>query len=179
MNAIAVTETYNDVENLIFWICNKFTKQFGADFEECVSIGNLVFMDVYKMEIKESVGTFQTLLTRSIWNRLLSEADYQKRRKMVSLDVEDKVGNTAASAIPDHVHSDFDMQACLAEMSSDAAYVFKLVTEAPAEIAAAVEAKGGHAHNWRAAVKSHLAKIGWSISKIQQSFEEISTILRS
>lgn len=189
MKASPVTDTYHDVEKMIFKICHNFRGKFGGDFEEHLAVANEVFMDVYNTVIDSTKGSFNTMLYTSIWRRLSDVSMYQQRRKMLSIDTDSTstsglksgkiYGGGFAGEISDDSVSPFNFDEFTEEITDDAKTVLQLVLQAPAELEEMAESKGGAGRNWRSSLRVYLAKnLGWAADRVAESFEEIQFVLK-
>lgn len=168
---LAMVETYEDVERLIYQLVHRFNQRYGGDFRELLSDANLAFMRAYK-SYDPSKGQFTTLLVTSVqrllFRTLKNRIKYQQRygttldeHRTISRDVEE-----------------FDFDCFVSNMSADAKFVVRLITHSPPELAAVANGKGGEPRNWRSSIKGYLRDLGWSANQITESFTEIAGFLQ-
>lgn len=171
-----IEETYASVQKLIYKVAGDFHRRFGGDFDDLVGEANVAFMKVYEA-FDPSRGAFTTLLQHSIVNRLYDVAAMKRRRPAVRLEA---VAAESGIPVADWVAAPAETWDELAyqELSEDARTVLKIVVGAPAELRALAKAKGGHAKNWRHALKGYLADMGWTANQVAKSFEEIAGLLQ-
>lgn len=158
-----------------------FWRQHGGDFDEMISVANVVFCQVYATPIDAAKGSFDTLLCTSIRRRLIDNMviGHRRTKRLTSLDVEGENGQTRAGQIPDREHATFSFMDFARGMSTDAVEVLKLVIEAPAEVEQVALAKGGKRLNWQSTIRAYLRQAGWESSRITNSFTEIQGALQS
>lgn len=181
MTVSPIAETYDDVQGLIYQTVGNFHRSHGGDFEEMVCVANMVFMDVYA-KFDSARGCLTTVLKTSITRRLIDHMVIGGRRskRTSSLDVTDEItGKTKAALVEARSEVSFSAVDYIKQMSSDAAAVLKLVLDAPAEVLQVVEARKETAAGWRKAIKTYLEGVGWSASRIAESFSEIGEVLQS
>ena len=171
---IAVSETYLDVEKLIFHTVHRFVKAYGGDFDEYRSDANLAYMDAYQT-YHRSKGTFEAWVRFKVWKRLLevlrTKIGRNNRLPRVEADLE---------AMPVHAEPNpFWLSDFLAELSDDARAVVELILDSPQSIEQSIRKRGGDTpHNIKAAVKEFLKDVGWAAGQVTDSFLEIGRIIR-
>lgn len=168
-----VEDTYLDVEDLIYHVCNIFQTKHGGNFDDYVSLANQVFMDVYA-SWKSGLAPFTSYLSTCIYRRLLDEKRKDMRWKIVSISPTEQ--NEDGIILEDKSRT-FNFSEFAEELSEDARIVVSLVLDTPDEIARIVAGKGGHAKNFRSTVREHLSRLGWTYNRIVESFEEIRGVL--
>lgn len=169
-------ETYEDIQSLIKFLANRFAMKSNGDFDELVSEGNVVFLRVYD-SWKPGMGTkFTTYLSTCIWRQYIT--DYRVRvRKDVVRGCTVDVASVVDRRTIDYTRPGDRLAEFVESLSGDAAMVAKLVIDSPAELAKIVEGKGGHPRNWVSSLREHLKGMGWTLNRIQTTFEEIGHAL--
>lgn len=178
MNA-AITQTYYDVENLIFDTAHKFSKRYSMDFEDVHSRANELFVDAYNRYvawraqygydrapfpfyvrfyiIKQLLEDMRTRMLREGY--LPRRFDYDLEEEMVS-------------------DSGFDIDECLARLSENARLVARLVWDTPIHIRTALVGTAKRPGQYRRAIREYLRDgMGWSHRMITDSFNEIRMVL--
>lgn len=177
-NTVAITETYEDVERLICKTVWDFIRRYGGDFDELLSEANIGFLKAYDA-FDSTKGQFSTLLVVTIWRRLCHTfeiKDRERHRGGVSLDSETKNGplsTTIAAKQPRR----FSLDEFTEGFADDAKYVLNMILNAPSDFEMIVNSKGGEARNWRSSLKSHLYDIGWTATRIAETFQDIAAAL--
>jgi DNA-directed RNA polymerase specialized sigma24 family protein len=182
MQAIAapITETYADVQKLIWHTCHRFARRNGGDVEEYVAEANVVYLKVYESWSPNMGTKFSGYLVTCIWRRLIGVRNHARRHKPVwhaSLDVEQPNGRTMASQVVDDRPEYRSLYDLVATLSADAAAVVQLVVDAPADLLAVAQGKGGQPRNWASSLRTRLRKAGWEPKRITETFEEIAGAL--
>ena len=167
----AASETYTDVEKLIYHICNKFAAKHGGDIDDLISLANQVWCDCYA-GWKSGSAPFSSYLSTCIWRRLLGA-----KRRAMRLPTVSTTGADGEMILESRKSSNFQMSEFVSELSQDGRTIISLIFETPAELATEIAQKGGHTRNIRKAVKDYLKTIGWTCGRIAESFEEIGAVL--
>jgi len=161
----AITQTYEDVEKLIKYLCWKFQKQRGGDFDDLLSVANMGFMRAYNTYVPTR-SKFTTWVWHCVWNILLDEmskSHWRSQREKTSYDTEllEKV---------DPIDERFDLGETLKEYSKDSQVIMKLVLTSPEEI---LRLCHGEEKTFRSPVRAYLGKLGWTARRIAESFRDI------
>jgi DNA-directed RNA polymerase specialized sigma24 family protein len=165
-----VMETYQDVENLLYHISNRFQRRHGGDIEELEGEAKVAFMRAYRTFDPSHGAQFPTYLYHVVWNHFVSTF-CKGRLKVVSLDQMTEDTNYQA---PDKASPSFRIWELLEGMSEDAAVVVNLVFQSPAELAEAAAGKGNQPRNWRSSLRTYLKSMGWKETRITTIFNEIA-----
>lgn len=177
-----VTETYLDVEKMIYAVVNEFHGTFGGDWDEYVAEANLTFKQVYD-SYDPTKGALTNVLWTSIWRKLTKVNRKNIRSRAfhkVSLDAADGNYNTLAAHIQDRPDCTFDFVAfaAAAKLTEDAKTVIGLVLDPPEKVEKVAKAKGDLPMNWRSTLREYLRDIGWAAARISESFEEVREALK-
>jgi len=184
--SIPVTETYTGVQNLIYHFAHQFARKMGADFEELVSEGNLVFMQAYEAFRADSGVKFSTFLSTCLYRRFLDRSRQNWRYRTIyggreGVHSGDGYGSDAAGElgrlIEPECNDDPTAGDMWLELSEDAAAIVQMVIDTPAEIRRAIDSRGGQPRNIRSVVKETLREMGWSMSRIRSAISEIQGAL--
>ena len=176
MCATPITETYEDVRNLIYHVCNRFARRYGGDVEELFADANVAYLKAYESWQPGHGTKFSTYLSLCIWRRLVVIRKAEHRRRAVWLRRLDDVAQDQQPVAGDRSIGDRFAE-LVEDLSSDAADVVKLVFATTSDIAQMAEEKGGGYRNWRSSIRSHLRKNGWTHDRIRTTFEEITGAL--
>ncbi len=170
---IPITDTYKDIERMIYQICHKFCSQYNESLEDLVGEANLAFSRSYK-KYDSSRGQFTTFIHWCIVNHLIQYTNRNKKRAKVWMQ-----------GLDDDVHpifkfataNDLDLKDFTDEMSADAKEVINLVFEGPQEIGYLIFRIGESKMNWRKALRTYLKNSGWSYRRVLKAFKEIREAL--
>lgn len=165
---------YRLVRDLIFFQVHAFKRQFGGVVDELISEANLAFVKTHNQYItgktptgKRFTDDYATEISRSVWYRLFDSMRRRVRRehlcKMAPLE-------TAVNVIDERNLNIFDL-------SVDARFVVALILDPPDSIITRAEIKGGEYRNYRSVVREYLKERNWAKSRIEQSFNEILTVV--
>ena len=121
-SSFARTETYNDVQNLIRSVCNRFHHNRGGNYHELLSEANFCYLSVYD-SFDGSKAKFSTWLYRKIWWYLLEWERETKRKKYRHREC--KLSDDFDTPLPES----FDLDRLCIELSQDAAEVVRLAME--------------------------------------------------
>lgn len=168
----AATETYADVEKLIYDTAWKFRKQFGGDIDELIADANTHFMRAYTATSFDPLKScFTTWVRNIVWRGLLADHTTARRRRVrvIPTDVEFQ-----EPAKEDRSGKIGEM---LTELSEDAKMVVSLVLQPPAELYYESVRRGDKPRNLRSALRDYLHTIGWGLERVAESFSEIKDVL--
>lgn len=164
------TETYRDVEKLLWKMVHDFRRRNGGDLDELYSVACEAYCIAYQSYDPSKGASFSTWVCWQVLGWLRTAA-----RKERYHSIEKSAGdNTYEWEDTMHV---FDSDMIAESLSTDAAYVFRLATKPPTELASAAAAKGGSGVNWRTTLRSYLKNLGWAKNRIVESFDEIAVAL--
>ncbi len=159
----AITTTYEDVERLLCFLCWKFQKQYGGDFEDWKEIASEAFLDAY-LSYDPAKAKFTTHIYTKVQWRLRNHIDKElNRRKTLVFD----------SALVHHTcqkKTCFDIGSFLRELGEDARLVVLLVLETPAELVELCGMKG----LTRMGLRKYLYRLGWPMYRVANVFREIN-----
>ncbi len=172
---IAATETFHDVQGLIYWTVSKFKEQYGGDFDDLVSEANLIFTELYSGEgrafVQQGNRSFSSALHWLISHQLLDQLRYRafrNNRCRVSCReiLPEKTQNNHGSWLVD----------LMDELSDDARTIVEIVLETPDSILRLEmdDFKDGHP---KTCIKKYMQTLGWNMSRIKRTFQEISEAL--
>lgn len=164
----AVTQTHADTEKMIYHLCWKFQRRHGGEFSEYLSIANEAFVDSYVGHDADR-ASFVTWLYTCVWYALLNSVQKEQNRRR-TLTYDSRVTDAACER-----KTGFDLAAALRELSEDAATVTKLCLDTPAELVELTTCKTpGSA---REVLRGYLRELGWTASRVRESFAEVRGIL--
>ena len=164
------TETYQDLSHFVDGVVRKFVACYGGDFRELRQDADFLFMRAWVDHDKQKNQSqaFEPFLRNWVWYGLLDQHRTWLRRRHTL---------RYTNALPDMPEAPGLTNDFLDGISQDAALVIQLCLETPAELEAAVAARGGHPRNLRSCVREYLAKLGWAADRIRESFDEIRSVL--
>lgn len=165
----ALTETYIDVEKLIYATVWKFKRKFGGDFEELVAEANFIYVLAFD-SYKESRAAFTTWLCFCIWRGLQNHIRFirEKNKYTKILPLEQCPNREFVIEKPSFF---FEM---LDEFGEDSKTIIKLVFNPPEEL------KKESNHSFKVDIRIYLStKFGWTGRRIKESFEEIGKVITS
>lgn len=165
--AIAVEETYFDVEKLLWFVVHRFILIHGDKYgtqDELKSFANEVFMDVYT-DYEHTKGSFRKRVGYILWKRLLDLARHSRSRKLIlGHQLEDLRWQSF----------EFNLVDFLDGLSEDAHNVIGIVLNTPTDL---IEIMSQEDREPQTNLKSYLAGMGWRLDDIKETFQEIKDAL--
>lgn len=174
-----LTETYNDVEKLIYFVCHRFRKKYGGEFDELLSEANEIYMDAYRSHDPER-GPFHKHLQAKIWGGMISTLRKRlQRNRTVSVKrgkvfrVSDCSNVTIDESMKQRETIPFDERKLYA-MSRDARFIVDLARNPTREInfliTCMLTPKITTAEAHRRAIIDLLRHSGWNEKRIIRAF---------
>ena len=175
--ADAVPETHAGVDKLIHSECHRYSRRTGVPVEVVRETAEDCCADAY-VRHDPARGRFTTCLVTYIRHGLWKEAQAASRAIPA-------VPDQVFESIPDDPHREFNLGIFTEDLSSDSAEVIRMLTQDKSERGrcqdlARIEdwvRRGCHA-TARGALEDLLARLGWSMGRITESFAEIGRALR-
>lgn len=168
----AFTQSYQEVELLIFDTVHSFRRRYGGDFQELLSEARVAFCESYITY--DDDYPFSTWVRFKCWTRLLE--DRRRRARLYG-----RPGHpNCPLPLPNHLsHRDFDLCQFLDDLPTDAGIVATMALEAPLDVLLCLkgEFKIKNAHNIRRALHEALVDMGWTASRIADAFETVRDAL--
>lgn len=154
MGKAALTETFLEVEKLIYSTVYRFQRRFGGDTDELIGMANELFIDAYHSYDRRS--SFPYWVGYVIYKGLM--AWYRKERKRASIlnrvDVDTDQTETVKK---------FSVRQLMLDLGEDAIIVVRLLLETN--------------NNDKSTLFRCLESLGWSVARIMESFAEITRVL--
>lgn len=171
----ALTETYEDVKNLIYKTAWKFQASHGGDIKEYIAEANKEFVRAYDAFDSSKEIEFTTLLTTFIKNGLRNFLYQEWRQSHPSLKriVKHKPPQQFAEET-------FSIMELLDEIEEDAQIILQLFLDTPKEVFVNIVNEN---QNMRIQIKkrlrNRLRQMGWTIRHITESFDEIAQAIQN
>jgi hypothetical protein len=172
------TETFVDVEAMLWGIVNKFIEKHGLIFgtrDELFSDTAVAFVKAYDAYDPESDADFSTYLYYKAHYALVDRVKKAHRRKVKVLE------RTINENDAEPIEKEPRWIQFLANLSDDAKAVVMLVIDTPIGLTRIIERDFGSKLNRmgvRLTLKSYLSGAGWSDRRIRNTFREITDNLR-
>jgi len=171
----ALTETYYDVEKLIYDICWKFKGIYGGDFEELAAEANLAYIKAFN-KFDGSKGKFSTWLHFTIWKRLLNFRVNFTHPVRYGRTIEYVEMIHPASMV--HENTEHRFVDLLDEVKADAQEIINLFLDIPEVVQVRAIEKGGRAQNLRTSMKEYARHtLGWTHARIRETFQELTELM--
>ena len=169
----AVTETFYDVRKLIYGTVWQFQKQHGGDFDEMVAEANLIYIKAF-MSHNPSKGKFSTWLCFCLGKGLIDFRRFiREENRYVSIEHFEDWGEYQIQTPPRSTFLEL-----INEVSSDTKTIIDLLMEPTNELQTALMKKKSVKYYHKQALRAHLTSVlGWSNSRIKESFQEIVEVL--
>lgn len=161
---IGVTQTYTDLENMIYDIVHKFIRRYSGEFDEILSQANYYFVLAYE-SYEQGRSSFNTWAYFRIWKGLLNER--QKQLKPTYREEDKQEVST----------KDFLLVDLLDGLSDDSQFIVQLVLESPKELQELFTVKKEERKSAKIILQEYLKGIGWTIPQIKKSFRELAEVL--
>lgn len=165
------TESYQQTEKLIHHTCHCFQRQWGGNYEDLLSEANQGFIEAMK-GFDPSRGKLSKRVRFVVWKRLKHASAREFKRNALNKAIRDEKTLREVQQ-----PKTFNLEKLMKEVSPDAAKLIKLVVDPPADIKLKKQKVKGQS-KWYY-IHSFLREIGWSISRITESFNEIQEALQS
>jgi len=161
----AMTETYEDVKDLIFDSAWSFQRSHGGDIEELIAESNKIFVLTYH-SYNEDFSKFTYWLVFNIKHGLKEFTKHEWRQSHPSL-------NRIVKHDPYKCEyaETFSVIELLDEIGKDAETILQLFTETPKEVFTSTLRERIYIKN---RIKNRLRQMGWTIRRIKKTLEEIS-----
>ena len=117
-----------------------------------------------------SRGKFSTHLVNSIWYGLLDSMRSERDKPKTTSS------EKALNSLQDRPHPVFDVPEFLGELTEDAKTVAKVALESPSEMIGICATRKG-AVRARGLLFDYFERLGWTLSRIAESFSEIGRVL--
>lgn len=170
------TETYHDVENLVYKTVHEFIARYGGEFEEQAGDAHLSFVLAYHT-YKEGKTKFSYWTRFTIWTELLEKQRESLRRRLPSVSLFADEGKDGWDA--ETPHSGFCLMEFLDELTEDARIVARLAVDTPLGLANQMVERGGSGTARRSVLRNYLEGLGWTAERIKESFTEIAHVLKT
>ena len=162
----AMETTYRDVEHLIYNTIHRFIKRYGGDFEHLKSVCLMAYTNAYH-EYDDTRASFVTKVSWNCWKDMLEDLRRTIRRNG-KVTYKSFKGDEISFREPRFLD-------LLDSLSTDAKQVVKLVTETPRGL---IDALSADSKTPRSCIRAYLKGLGWTASRITESFSEIRKALQ-
>lgn len=153
MASAAMTETYYEVEKMLFAISNRFAAKTAEPVEELMSIANEAFCDAYLRFDPDKGRKFSTYLWHYV-EGYIRRAIYKRDRFPKTQPGQDIPVNTKSA---------------FSDLSDDAEIVARFVFDAPSDMFALIRNRAG----WKRFIRIYLDELGWSKYRQDQALQEL------
>lgn len=172
----AVNETYKDLERMLFQLTHKAARRFGVRFEDLLPAAQNGFVYAYRTynpnnKRKAKFVTWCYFVVNKEIANWMEEHVKHSKRSASHVEVNDET--LGASSTDAAFRSDLE-----AELSDDAKHVVHLILDTPEDIRALYRFnKANTSRDALRCAREHLMDIGWSASRVVESFNEIRALL--
>jgi hypothetical protein len=170
LRRVALTENYTDVERLIHHTVHSFVKRFGGDYDELRSDANTLFMEADE-SYTEDKGSYSNHIRYRVWMGLLEDM----RKRIARQNRLPRKGVDLRLYVAPFARPQFDQAEVEKRLSEDARAVLRLVLDSPIDVEASLTQHGNirTGGSWRRALREFLRDVGWSMSRVTESFNEL------
>jgi len=158
--ALAVAETYGDVEKMLYRMAWTAVEKWGGEFNEWLSEANLAYMNAYHKYDRSKGASFITWLWHVVYHTLHDRhLKNHKHQDATALDLFEVPNRT-----PPLISRVFS------EVSDDARVVVMLLLDVSPRSAR-------NPAKVRIFLWQQLKAIGWTVARVSESFDEIREVL--
>lgn len=162
MATVAMTTTYEDVQELVRATALRFHRRYGGDLQEILQNAGLLYTQAY-YRYKEERGSFaryvKFYIFRELQERLRNECSRNARLKQHQLDT-DQLWREPTEQ--------FSLSDFVEELGQDARKVVELLFAEPNQ---------PHQRPTKGTLRRWLHNLGWTARRIVESFDEITRVL--
>jgi len=179
-----LSETYVELQPIIFRIIHKFHSRYGIPLEDLVPVAHKSFVRSC-MRYDRTKGTaLSSWVYQKLWGDLMdfTRTETRWRRHHASLeelvsDIEERASRVE-TLLP-KTHPDTFMTELKDRLSANAQVVVKIVLESPKAFSKKCAKKNVRTSSaLKRALQAYLREMGWQSSKIKQTFEELIETLQ-
>jgi DNA-directed RNA polymerase specialized sigma24 family protein len=165
----ALTETYYDLEQVIYKIIWNHIKKYGGDFEELKAEANLIYILAYD-SYQETIGNITTWICFCLRTGLINHCKNKSKQLPIHSELYNNIIDKKSFS-PSYLLETFD------EIHTDSKTIFEIILYPPKGLSNEDLEKGFKAHKTRIYLRNYLKKLGWTGKRIKESFTEIKRIL--
>lgn len=163
-------ETYIEVENLIRKEVWRIIGKYGGDFDDLMTEASAIYLVAYDSFGTSSGTKFTTWLVNNLrWGLIDKVRNRINHERRFSVIDDQQISKN---------YRDWKPSDLIDELHEDAKLVAKLVLDTPEEIMQVYMGKGGQPRNFRSTIRDYLIEMGWTASRISESFAEIRQALK-
>jgi hypothetical protein len=166
-------ETFQEVRESIEIVAKRFKRRFGGDYEEimdrayyfyCLGYDDYNYEDHGKVPFDKWICRYVHLKLLNAWRTFDLHWEWRKDKRV-----------PVESAV---IHDDPTNGECILDvLSPDAKEVVLLTLDPPKQLKFNILIKGGYPTSYRSSIREHLLNLGWTTSRITESFKEIGKAL--
>ena len=160
----AITETYNDVESLIFKLCHKYSKQYGGSIDDLYSEACELFTEAYYRFDNSKGVQFSTYIYRTIWLGLRTHSKHKNEFATLE-DVEAYFIESNQTSI--------DFAELKKTLPRDARKLLMICTETPAVLMKEIRLHGYTDRAWKKTILQFVEQLGWTSDRAYTAYLDI------
>lgn len=174
----ALTDTFEDVEKLIYDTVHQFNRRYGVDVEESIGVGKEIFMKVLTAPIGRggydpTRGSFTNWLRFKVWHELLERKEREARDYSRLKRVDAELGVVADRTPPLGRWAEIRD-----ELSTDAKMVAHVFLDPPLDVKASLMEMGRPTpFRMQRAVMDFFTTMGWTRDRVLESFGELQRVV--
>lgn len=173
----SIDERFEEVRLVFFGVCDKFWRKYGGDFEDVISKGHELFMEILISHDPRRSELGADVRFR-VWKGLLEDREAEARRRRL-FPIDPRPDLDLIEARPDL--GQFDIKSFLEDLTTDVQTVVRLALDTPRPVAKAAAARGGkmgYYADLRHAIKQYLLTAGWSQRRVYGGFAGVREAIR-
>jgi DNA-directed RNA polymerase specialized sigma subunit len=167
-----LTETYEDMKNLIFDTTWKVQRTFGGDIDDLMGQANLLFIQAFD-SYDETKAKLTTWIASYITTGLRLYLTKERKQKYIIVDFREIEIAQAPNT--------FCITELIDEMEQDVHIIVQLFLETPKDVIISFLDEDNHMRHLQGhlkrRIKNRLRQMQWNVKRIKKAFEEIKTII--
>ncbi len=166
------TEAYKDVEDLIRKICWNFKKVYGGNFDDLFSEANIIFIKAFD-SYNDNKGKFSTWInTKVVYG--LTETIRQKNKEDELLE-QYLINNQIKTESLFKYDFFFEI---VEAIQIDAKEILDIILDPPKELQKQIDQRKNYKYPTINMLKKYaIHKLGWTARRVEESFQEIRSII--
>lgn len=171
-----LTETYEDVQKLIFEGAWKFWNLYGGDIRDLIAQANLIFIEAFDSYNPNRGALLTTWIAFKVKKGLIDYLKNGNVYKSKHTSIDDEFIRT----YPASKNENFSVMELLDEMGQDSHVVLQLFFEIPKDVMVNIlnsKKKSDHVRSAiRRRLRNRLRQMGWTMKRTKKAFEQIKSV---
>ena len=176
----AMAEAFEDLKNMLYTLVKRFRARYRLtgtrfEFDELMAEANYQFVEAW-IRYDGEHGSIQTWVYYRVWINLFEKfRRYTRTASRTPIQtLSNKLGSCPLDTLPNKTASAIRLVELMDELTEDAATIVKLVIDKPGYVWRAENVSSN-----KMILRSYMRQLGWSVQRINNSFEEIASVLNA